>query len=280
MATLSAVPESTPPPGMGPRRQSMFMSERHRRRWLPIVAAATALVAAAVVVALIVLGNRNDDVHKGDQVEFQAKPPPKAPRGIDWPFFHMDAAHRGYLPTRVSPPYRFKWRFGGKVLMEFPPIVVDGTLYFVRNNGGTYALDADTGHVKWKKRIGLESASSPAYWKGRIFVPSLSGKVVALRARDGNIPVVSVAAVIALLVVPAVSFPSVRSIPTQVASSEGTADIAAGYAAAPRCDSDGPSRRSSKGEAPGQLEGNSIAGEVRVLPGPESSGRGARTWRG
>ena len=60
--------------------------------------------------------------------------------------------------------------FGGKVLMEFPPIVVDGSVYFMRNNGGTYRLDADTGKVKWKNQIGKLSASSPAYSDGRLFV--------------------------------------------------------------------------------------------------------------
>ena len=64
--------------------------------------------------------------------------------------------------------------FSGKVLMEFPPIVVDGSVYFMRNNGGTYRLDADTGKVKWKNQIGNLSATSPAYSDGRLFVSSLS----------------------------------------------------------------------------------------------------------
>ena len=42
----------------------------------------------------------------------------------------------------------------GHVLMEFPPIIVDGDVYFMRNNGGTYRLDADTGKVRWKNQIG------------------------------------------------------------------------------------------------------------------------------
>ncbi len=90
------------------------------------------------------------------------------------------------------------------------------------------------------------------------------------------IPIVSVAAVIALLVVPAVSFPSVRSIPTQVASSEGTADVTAGYAAAPRCDSDAPVAPIVEGRRLlVQLEGNSIAGEVRDCLGQILRARGA-----
>jgi outer membrane protein assembly factor BamB len=147
------------------------------------------VLAAVAIAAIVVLSNRDDDVSRGEQVEFQPEkpPPPVRERTSDWPFYHRDTAHRGFLPARVSPPYERKWDFGGKVLMEFPPIVVDGTLYFIRNNGGTYAVDADNGKVKWKKRIGLESASSPAYWNGHIFVTSLSGKIVCLRARNGRV---------------------------------------------------------------------------------------------
>ena len=60
--------------------------------------------------------------------------------------------------------------------MEFPPIVVDGSVYFMRNNGGTYRLDADTGKVKWKNQIGKLSASSPAYSDGRLFVTLAVGQ--------------------------------------------------------------------------------------------------------
>jgi outer membrane protein assembly factor BamB len=165
----------------------LFISERHRRRRLPILIAA-ALLALGVGVFLF-LQSRTDDVRKGEEVEFRPPKPskPKEEASFDWPYYHRDLAHRGYLPVRVPPPYRRKWRFGGRVLMEFPPIVVGKTLYFIRNNGGTYALDADTGRVKWKKRIGILSASSPAYWKGRIIVSSLSGRIAALRARDGKV---------------------------------------------------------------------------------------------
>ena len=53
----------------------------------------------------------------------------------------------------------------------------------MRNNGGVYRLDADTGKAKWKNQIGKLSASSPAYWKDRLFVTSLSGKLTVLDAR-------------------------------------------------------------------------------------------------
>jgi outer membrane protein assembly factor BamB len=181
---------------MPDRRRSPFISETHRRRRVPLLAgAAVAAVAVAALVAYLVLSDRTEDVSKGTEVEFRPEPPakPREERTFDWPYFHRDLAHTAYLPARVSPPFRRKWQFGGKVLMEFPPIVAGDSLYFVRNNGGTYRLDSDTGRVRWKKRIGFESASSPAYAGGRLFVTSLSrveggsGKIVCLRARNGRV---------------------------------------------------------------------------------------------
>ena len=168
----------------------MFLSERRRRRRGPLlVAAALLALIGAGVAAFLVLANRTDDVRRGEEVEFRAPPPkrPKADDTIDWPVYHYDLAHTGYLPARVGPPFKERWVFTGKVLMEFPPIVVDGSVYFMRNNGGTYRLDADTGKVRWKNQIGKLSATSPAYWRKRLFVSSLSGKIVALRARDGKV---------------------------------------------------------------------------------------------
>jgi outer membrane protein assembly factor BamB len=169
-----------------------FISERHRQRRY-VIPAAIALVIVAGVVAFIVLRNGTGDVHKGNEVEFQPPKPskPKRDLGFDWPFYHRDAAHRGYLAATLRPPYSHRWKFHGKVLMEFPPIVVKGRLYFTRNDGKTFSLDASTGRVRWKKRVGALSASSPAYGDGRLFVTSLAGgaspgNVVALRARGGK----------------------------------------------------------------------------------------------
>ena len=156
----------------------MFISERHRRRRGPLVVAAVLLaLAGAALAAFLILSNRTDDVRRGDEVEFRAPPPPPPKDDtVDWPVYHYDTSHTGYLRANVAPPFKERWVFSGKVLMEFPPIVVDGSVYFMRNNGGTYRLDADTGKVKWKNQIGKLSATSPAYSDGRLFVSSLSGQ--------------------------------------------------------------------------------------------------------
>jgi outer membrane protein assembly factor BamB len=73
-------------------------------------------------------------------------------------------------------------------LLEFPPIFVGGRLYFVDNSGFARALDADTGKLLWKRRVGRLNASSPAYARNRIYIVNLvPGHVVKLDARTGKL---------------------------------------------------------------------------------------------
>jgi outer membrane protein assembly factor BamB len=168
---------------------AVFISERRRRRRppLPAIVAVLALIGAAIA-AYVVLHNRTQDVHRGDKVEFNAPPPPRPrERTTPWLYYHYDLAHTGYLAADLKPPFKEKWLFSGHVLMEFPPIVVGNSMFFIRNNGGVYKLDADTGRPRWKNQIGRLAASSPTYSRGLVFVTSLSGKVVALHAKNGKL---------------------------------------------------------------------------------------------
>jgi outer membrane protein assembly factor BamB len=168
----------------------MFISERHRRRRPPRWLIGVVLGVVALAIAGIVwVSNRNQDVHNGNKVEFTAAPPPK-PKGdgtVPWPFYHYDLTHTSYLRANLKPPFRKKWFFKGRVLMEFPTSVVGGSVYFCRNNGSAYRIDAKTGKVKWKRQIGSLAASTPAVWDGMLFITLLEPqRLVALRASDGK----------------------------------------------------------------------------------------------
>ena len=102
--------------------------------------------------------------------------------------YGLNPARTRYLPAKgIKPPFRKLWRFTERPLLEFPPIYVGGKLYFVNNNGYAYALDADTGKVLWERRIGALNASSPTYYRHRLYIVNLvPGHIVKLDAKTGK----------------------------------------------------------------------------------------------
>jgi outer membrane protein assembly factor BamB len=162
---------------------------RERRRFAIGLIAVFVLGLVGIAFAYEVL-KRPPDVHNPDAIFKPEKPPPepKRDRTVNWPMFGLNPARTRYLPARgVHPPFRKLWRFTEKPLLEFPPIFVNGTLYFVNNNGFAYALDADTGKVLWERRIGHLNASSPAYSRHYLYIVNLDpGHLVKLDAKTGK----------------------------------------------------------------------------------------------
>jgi outer membrane protein assembly factor BamB len=180
-----------------------------RRKWL--------VLGAAVVLVLIVGGGLVYAVTKrpGDishpNVEFTQEPtetpvpdtpePTKGSKQKDplanftWAYYGYSQDRRHYLPASQSlrPPFRRIWTLGGSTLTEFPPVMAEGRLFLLKNNGAVYAINKKTGHVVWKRKVGVLAAASPAYGNGRVFVTLLSrghnlpGAVLALDAKTGKI---------------------------------------------------------------------------------------------
>lgn len=153
---------------------------------------AVLILAACCTVAIgyLWLNGRTDDV-LNPNVEFDD---PGKTRGVRirpetfvWPLYGFNSARTRNLPTKLRPPFKPMWNFNANQLLEFSPILVRGTLYFVRKDARVYAIDAKTGRRKWTRKVGSLSAASPAYAAGRIFVVTLSGRMVALNARNGHI---------------------------------------------------------------------------------------------
>jgi outer membrane protein assembly factor BamB len=160
----------------------------HRRASIAAILAAVLLVAGGALLAYELL-KRPADIHNSS-VPFQAQKPPKPKRKtVNWPYYGLNRARTRYLPARgIKPPFRKLWRYTGRPLLEFPPIYVAGRLYFVDNSGWARALDADTGKLIWKRRIGRLNASSPAYARHRLYIVNLvPGHIVKLNAGNGKI---------------------------------------------------------------------------------------------
>lgn len=162
------------------------------RARLLIVGGFVALVAGAGVAAYAVL-KRDADVECPAPCPLEVEEEPERReviKTVSWPVYGYDDQRTRYLPTKVvKPPYgKRRWRFDAEALLEFSPIIVRGTLYLIDKNAITYALDARTGKVDWKRDIGTLNASAPAFADGRLYAVSLTpGQAVALRARDGKV---------------------------------------------------------------------------------------------
>ncbi len=160
----------------------------HQNRWLAIGILAFALIFSAGAVGYELL-KRPADVHNPDAIFKPQKPPkPKRAKTVNWPMFGLNPARTRYLPVNgIKPPFDKLWRYTNRPLLEFPPIYVGGKLYLVNNSGYAIALDADTGKVLWERRIGRLNASSPTYYRHRLYIVNLvPGHIVKLDAKTGR----------------------------------------------------------------------------------------------
>lgn len=73
-------------------------------------------------------------------------------------------------------------REGRDIPQEPSPVLVDGLLYIVNNQGVLNCLDAATGETVWRERLGGNYVSSPIYADGRLYCCSTQGETVVLRA--------------------------------------------------------------------------------------------------
>lgn len=153
-----------------------------------LVVAFAVVVAAVGGTALYLERQPPEDVSNSD-AEFVEGDTQKPILGIaNWPTYGQNNARTRYLPTEdVAPPLKIKWRFNGRKLLEYSPILLAGTIYGVNNNGQAFAVKTRRGKIRYRKEIASRNASAPAFSNGSLFISNLEpGQVQALRARDGK----------------------------------------------------------------------------------------------
>ena len=87
---------------------------------------------------------------------------------------------------QLGPPTKHLWVRGMKGYMEYPPSYCDGRLYVNTYKGVTFALDAETGRVIWRRKGGPKP-STPAIAGPRLIVSSTDGTVTAFQRVDGRL---------------------------------------------------------------------------------------------
>ncbi len=118
------------------------------------------------------------------------KPPPKTTSDeLCWPYFGGDP-QRSLSRAEVKlglPRQKPLWTDVVSSYIEYPPSYCDGVLYVNSFRGTTYAFDAETGKVKWRRRVGGTLPSTPAIDGPRLIVSSQGdGTVTALDRANGE----------------------------------------------------------------------------------------------
>jgi outer membrane protein assembly factor BamB len=95
--------------------------------------------------------------------------PPKDENPRPWPTYGYDNARRHISPYEHRPPYRRLWTIDAHDTLEFPPTVGYDTVYLAQQKGLFFALNSQTGRVRWRKSLGRCAASSPTIGKGVVY---------------------------------------------------------------------------------------------------------------
>jgi outer membrane protein assembly factor BamB len=175
------------------------------KRWLLAVAAIVVLaVVGAGIAYYLHVKHAGRDIKGSSTVEFvttQAAPPPPKEPGVAWPTYGYDSERVRFVNGNdLAPPFRSIWAFHAHKLVEFPPAVAYGRLFFANNSGVLYAIGAKNGRKAWEFDSHRCVAASPAVDRHVVYEAflnappcnrkpgaKLSGEVIALTVGTGRV---------------------------------------------------------------------------------------------
>jgi len=111
-------------------------------------------------------------------------------RSADWVQFRGEGG-RGVSSSRISPPLGLRWKIqlqsGNETISALnPPVVIGDTIYFGSDDGNFYALDVESGYMRWVFKSGAEINSIPYADKEQVYFGSKDGKLYALSRETGQ----------------------------------------------------------------------------------------------
>jgi outer membrane protein assembly factor BamB len=126
-----------------------------------------AVFTAGIVGALVLYRlHQARDVRGSSTAEFTLptapQQPPQLPTSIPWPMYGFDATRTRSVGLALRPPFRTIWRYHAGSLVEFPPSIGYGRLYFSTNAGRFTAVNLKTGKTAWKYDSHRCVAATPA----------------------------------------------------------------------------------------------------------------------
>ena len=176
------------------------------RRLIVVLAAVSVLLAGAIAAVVIYRLHQEGNIRGSSTEEFTlpttTAKPPATPLHVSWPQYGFDATRDRAVQLDLKPPFRRIWRYYAGSLVEFPPAIAYGRLYFSTNAGKVTAVSTKTGKRAWIYRSGRCVAASPAvgtYKHGTVYAVFLNkppcnapastkgtGKVIAFAAGFGK----------------------------------------------------------------------------------------------
>jgi outer membrane protein assembly factor BamB len=141
------------------------------KRALLILGALVILVVAAGGAFALWRLHESRDIHGSTHVEFRpTELPARATAKIPWPTFGFSPQRtRAVAGLGLRPPFRRVWTRHAGSLVEFPPAIGYGRLFFATNRGLLLAVNAKTGRQAWAFKSHRCIASSPAIAKRVVF---------------------------------------------------------------------------------------------------------------
>ena len=111
-------------------------------------------------------------------------------RNTDWVQFRGEGG-RGVSSSRIAPPLGLRWKIklqsgDEKIRSLNPPVVIGDTIYFGSDDGNFYALDVESGYMRWVFKSGAEINSIPYADKDKVYFGSKDGKLYALSRETGQ----------------------------------------------------------------------------------------------
>ena len=166
------------------------------KKWIAALCALILLAGGAVVGYVVYKREEAADVRGSSTEEFvtteEEEPPPPPPPakealGVAWPLNGYDAARHRVGPYALKPPFRRVWTFRARQLLEFPPVLGYGRLYFTNNSGVMFAVNAKTGKRAWKKPIGRCVAATPAVGEHTVYQAFMNRPPCNSKAKPGRL---------------------------------------------------------------------------------------------
>ena len=98
---------------------------------------------------------------------------------------------RGYYPEKITPPVGIKWKLkyqeGNARERHFnPPVVFENTLFFGSSDSNFYALDIESGFMKWVFKTSAPVNSVPFVDGEKVYFGSSDGFIYAADIKTGE----------------------------------------------------------------------------------------------